>query len=272
MRRNLKVSTIRNYMSLIRTSMPEGQQPDNSLYLRLLGDYRRKNKRASRRKEAFPITLQYLVPMMLKAEEDNRPIGWRDAAMLAFGYRFLARSIEEVNLDMEDLTILDDRIKVWLLEDKTHNDDQTLTLHDHPDLGLVKRMRRWLEYLTMQGITTGPLFRHLQKDGAVAVGHREQVATVRGDYLRPQTVNERVKHWFSKAGLVSDGRPVSSHGLRAGAATDLGMNDATDKEIAEAGRWRPDSPIPRLVYVRPAQAAKQDPFSKIPRYGTEPHA
>ncbi|MCP3822865.1 hypothetical protein NLX86_33770 [Streptomyces sp. A3M-1-3] len=94
-------------------------------------------------------------------------------------------------------------------------------------------------------------------------------STVRGDYLRPQTVNERVKHWFSAAGLVADGRPVSSHGLRAGAATDLSMNDTTDKEIAEAGRWRPDSPIPQLVYVRPAQAAKRDPFSKIPRHGTD---
>jgi hypothetical protein len=54
-----------------------------------------------------------------------------------------------------------------------------------------------------------------------------------------------VKHWFSSAGLVADARPMSSHGLRAGAATHLGMNDATDKEIAESGRWRPDSPIPR---------------------------
>ncbi|WP_302850952.1 hypothetical protein [Streptomyces lunaelactis] len=32
MRRRLKVTTIRNYMSLMRNSMPPGQQPDNTLF------------------------------------------------------------------------------------------------------------------------------------------------------------------------------------------------------------------------------------------------
>lgn len=267
MSRGLKVSTIRNYMSLIRTSMPKGRQPDNTLFLQLLAGYRKKNKRASRVKQAFPITLPYLVPMMEKAEEDGRPIGWRDSALFAFGYRFLGRSEEDVDLDIEDLTVMDDRIIVWLLKDKTHqNQEQTIVLHDRPDLQMVFRMRRWLEYLASLGVRTGPLFRHLQKDGRIAVGARE-LATERGHYLRPQTVDERVKLWFAAAGLVTDGRPVSSHGLRRGAATDLGEAGATDEEIAEAGRWRPDSPIPRRDYVKPAQAAKKDPFRSVPIYG-----
>ncbi|AXL91433.1 hypothetical protein C4J65_26320 [Streptomyces sp. CB09001] len=66
-------------------------------------------------------------------------------------------------------------------------------------------------------------------------GHRGRV-TKRGIYLRPQTVNDRVKHWFAAAGLKSDGRPVSSHGLRAGGATGLGTSGATDEELEEAGR------------------------------------
>lgn len=267
MRRGLKVSTIRNYMSLIRTSMPSGKQPDNSLFLQLLADYRRKNKRAARKKQAFPLTLPYLVPMMLKAEEDGRPIGLRDAAMLAFGYRFLGRSIEDVSLDIEDLTVLDDRIVVWLIEDKTHkSEEQTLTLHDRPDVNLVPRMRRWLVHLAEQGVTAGPVFRHLQKDGKL--GSRT-LATKRGDYMRGHVVNERVKHWFAAAGLVTDGRPVTSHGLRAGGATDIAEAGATDQEIAEAGRWRDDSPIPRRDYVRPAKDAKRDPFSKVPVYAPE---
>ncbi|MFI9730897.1 hypothetical protein [Streptomyces sp. NPDC052092] len=114
MQRGLKVATIKNYMSRIRTAMPAGKKPDNSLYLRLLADYRKRNKRAVRTRQAFPITLPYLVPMMEKAEADGRPVGIRDAAMLAFGYRFLGRSIEDANLEIEDLTITDDRIVVWL--------------------------------------------------------------------------------------------------------------------------------------------------------------
>lgn len=60
-----------------------------------------------------------------------------------------------------------------------------------------------------------PLFRHLLKDGTVATTEtRQKTATVRGDYLRGHTVNERVQFWFKKAGLVTDGRPR----LRTGAA------------------------------------------------------
>jgi hypothetical protein len=104
--------------------MPPGKQPDPSLYLRLLAHYRRKNKRALRRREAFPITLPYLIPMMEKAEGDDRPIGWRDSAMFAFGYRVLGRSVEDADLDLQDLTILDDRVLVWLAEDKTHKGEE----------------------------------------------------------------------------------------------------------------------------------------------------
>ncbi|MEU6756014.1 tyrosine-type recombinase/integrase [Streptomyces sp. NPDC046685] len=265
MDQGLKVTTIKNYMSLIRTHQPAGKQPDNSLYLQLLRKYRARNKRASRKKQAFPITLPYLIPMMAKAEEGGRPIGIRDAAMFAFGYRFLARSSEEVDLDIEDLTILDDRIVVWLAKDKTHQDeDQTIVLHDREDLQLVTRMRRWLAHLAAHQITTGPLFRHLHPGGRPATGFRTELATKRGDYLRGQTVNERVKLWFKAAGLVTDGRPVSSQGLRAGAATDLAEAEATDEDIQQAGRWKKGSPIPRAVYIRPVRDAKKDPFAKVP--------
>lgn len=271
MERGLKVTTIKNYMSLIRTSMPPGRQPDNSLYLRLLADYRKRNKRALRRREAFPITLPYLVPMMQKAEADNRPIGWRDAALLAFGYRFLGRSVEDVDLDLEDITITDDMVIVWLAEDKTHKgEEQTIYLHDREDLRLVFRMRRWVNYLAEQGITTGPVFREVKRNGRIPLSKtRAKTATKRGDYLRPQTVNERVKLWFAAAGLKTDGRPVSSHSLRAGGATDLGMNGATDQELEEAGRWKRGSPIPRERYVRPFRSAATDLFRKVPTHNPE---
>ncbi|MFG2141871.1 hypothetical protein [Streptomyces sp. NPDC048650] len=269
MGRGLKLSTIRNYMSRIRTSMPVGLKPDNSLYLQLLRDYRKKNKKASRIKQAFPITLPYLIPMMETAEADGRPIGWRDAALFAFGYRFLGRRIEDADVDIEDLTILDDRIKVWVVKDKTHQDEeQEIILHDRPDLRLVARVRRWISYLASQGVTKGPLLRHLLKDGTVAsLETRQKTATVRGVYLRGHTVNERVQLWFARAGLVSDGRPVSSQGLRAGGATDLAENDATDEELEEAGRWAKGSPVPRKVYARAARQGKRDPFAKVPMYG-----
>ncbi|MCM8550509.1 hypothetical protein [Streptomyces sp. STCH 565 A] len=269
MAKGLKVTTIRHYMSLIRTSMPPGKKPDKSLFLLLLGQYRKKNKRALRRKEAFPITLPYLLPMVEKAEADDRPIGWRDSAMFVFGYRFLGRSIEDVDLDLEDLTITDDRVFVWLAEDKTHQgEEQTIILHDREDLRLVFRLRRYVNWLAEQGITTGPVWREILRSGKVASPETRATkgggATKRGLYLRPQTVNDRVKHWFATAGLKSDGRPVSSHGLRAGGATDLGTSGATDEELEAAGRWKKGSRIPRERYVRPTKNAARDLFKKVP--------
>ncbi|MEU9386020.1 hypothetical protein AB0D38_35970 [Streptomyces sp. NPDC048279] len=177
-----------------------------------------------------------------------------------------------VDLDLEDVTILDDRVLVWLAEDKTHKgEEQTLVLHDRPDLNLVFRLRRWVRYLAEQDITTGPVFREVLRSGKVASAETRERrgATKRGAYLRPQTVNERVKLWFGAAGLKTDGRPVSSHSLRAGGATDLGMNGATDEELEEAGRWKKGSQIPRERYVRPAKDASKDPFRKIPVHSPE---
>ncbi|MER6622867.1 hypothetical protein [Streptomyces sp. NPDC000931] len=118
---------------------------------------------------AFPITLPYLVPMMEKAEADDRPTGRRDSAMFAFGYRFLGRSAEDVDPDLEDLTIIDDRVFVWLAEEETHQgEEQTIILHDREDLRLVFRLRRYVDWLAEQGITTGPVWREIPRSGKVA--------------------------------------------------------------------------------------------------------
>lgn len=57
---------------------------------------------------------------------------------------------------------------------------------------------------------------------------------------------------------------MTSHSLRVGGATDVGVNGPTEEELEDAGRWKKGSPIPRKVYVRPAKDAQHDPFSKIP--------
>jgi hypothetical protein len=186
--------------------------------------------------------------------------------VIAFGYLFLGRSIEDADAEIEDLTILDDRVIVWVAEDKTHKDeDQTVTLKDRPAIQVVRRLRRWLEYLAEWDITTGPLFWQILKNGQPATAeYRAKVATKRGLHLRGHVVNERVKHWFNAAGLVGDGRPISSQGLRAGGATDLAANGTSEQEIQEAGRWAKGSPIPGKVYVRPVKDAEKSPFDKVP--------
>ncbi|WP_330324557.1 hypothetical protein [Streptomyces pseudovenezuelae] len=55
MSRKLKVTTIRHYMSLIRTSMPPGKKPDNSLFLALLSQYRRRTSELCAGRKRSPL-------------------------------------------------------------------------------------------------------------------------------------------------------------------------------------------------------------------------
>lgn len=93
-------------------------------------------------------------------------------------------------LDLEDLTILDDMVVVWLAEDKTHKgEEQTIYLHDREDLRLVFRIRRCVGYLAEQGITAGPVFREVLRGGKVAhrrlVGSAEPSSAVTTSARRP---------------------------------------------------------------------------------------
>ncbi|MCX5054034.1 MULTISPECIES: hypothetical protein [unclassified Streptomyces] len=101
--------------------------------------------------------------------------------MLAFGYRFLGRSVEDANLEIEDLTSINGGLLVWLPEDKTHDEEQNLVLLDRPDIQLVPRLTRWLDYMADQGITTGPVFRHVLRSGKVASAETQgKTAMARG--------------------------------------------------------------------------------------------
>lgn len=44
------------------------------------------------------------------------------------------------------------------------------------------------------------------------------------------------------------------------------MNEATDEELEQAGRWKKGSRIPRERYVRPAKDASKDHFQKVPTH------
>jgi integrase len=255
-----KASTIRTYMAHVLAIQPKGDRPDASLFRDNLKGYRRDSPRANRTSRAFPLRLPNVVAMAAACDETTA-IGKRDAALLVLGYRFLARRIEVADLLIEDLTIGDRTITIYLPKDKTHQDEeQTKVLHDHPDLRLVPRIRAWLDHLRGLGATSGPLFRALTKTGALASRHH---ATDRGDHLQGRAVNEVVKQRFAQAGLDSGGQPVTAHGLRAGAATDLAENGIRGRDLNAEGRWKDNSRIPETVYVRPARDRSFDPFAKI---------
>lgn len=255
-----KASTIRTYMAHVMALQPKGDRPDPSLFRDNLKGYRAENPRANRTRRAYPLQLPHVVAMTAACNPATA-IGRRDAALIVLGYRFLARRIEAADLLIEDLTIGERTITVYLPKDKTHQDeDQEVILHDHPDLQLVARMRAWLADLAQLGVTSGPVFRALTKTGRLASRHH---AKARGNHLRGNTVNDIIKQRFAQARLDSGGKPVTAHGLRAGAATDLAEAKVRGKDLNTAGRWAENSRIPETVYVRPARDRDYDPFAKV---------
>ncbi|MEU0744751.1 hypothetical protein [Streptomyces sp. NPDC006134] len=93
-------------------------------------------------------------------------------------------SVENANLETEDLTFINGGILVWLPGGKTHDEEQNLVLMDWPDLQLVPRLTRWLDYMVDQGVTSGPVFRRVLKNGKVATAEtRAKTAATRGPHL-----------------------------------------------------------------------------------------
>lgn len=266
MEKGHKASTIRTYMAHVMAIQPKGDRPDASLFRDNLRGYRKENPRANRTRRAFPLQLPYVVAMVGTCDESTA-VGKRDAALLALGYRFLARRIEAADLLIEDVVVGERTLTIYLPKDKTHQDEeQTKVLHDHPDLLLVARVRAWVEHLRAVGVTSGPLFRALTKAGKLTGRHH---ATDRGDHLQGRAVNEIVQRRFKQANLDSAGQPVTAHGLRAGAATDLAKNGIRGKALNAEGRWADDSRIPEVVYVRPAEDAAYDAFAEVRLAGDE---
>lgn len=262
-RQGLKPSSISTYMSLIRGAQPPGKRPDPSVFREHLATYRRENPRQNRKKQSPPIRLHHLVAMLATCDE-RHPIGVRDAALLSCGYGILARRSELADLLIEDVTVTDAYVAVYIAMSKTDQeaDGEIVRIPDRPDLQPVRRMRAWLEMLRALGVTRGPLFRALTSAGTL---QSRVAASVRGDHLTGEAVNDIIKRRARQAG-VEGADKVTAHGLRAGPATDLARANVRGKRLNRAGRWADNSRIPETVYVRLADDEEGDALSKIPVY------
>lgn len=260
-RPRLKADSITVYLGHIWRWQPAGRRPDRVALDALLAAYRRENPRATRKRQAPPLRLPDVLAM-LDAIDETTPTGMRDAALLVVMYLMLGRRSEPAALDIEYTTVMDHQAVLDLAADKTHPDGDGLDLvrlHDRPDLQPVRRLRAWLGWLKSQDVVAGPVFRQL------STGHR-LTARSRGNgpgaRLSAAAVGDRIQVLAANADIVKP-VPVTSQGVRAGAATDLAENGVRGRQLARAGRWAEDSPIPERVYVRPSEDADGNPFAAV---------
>ncbi|MFD8777499.1 integrase [Streptomyces sp. NPDC059916] len=258
-------STIQVAMSAIRTWHPEGQHPGTKQAGEALRKHARNYARRHRPKKAPPIKSDRLHAMLSTCTGPG-PKDARDACLLTIGWGMLSRRSELANLTIDDLTVEDDGVTVYVAYSKTDQaakGESTFipACPEDPSICPVVRTRAWLDELQRIGITSGPLLRAITRGGSLA---SRQVAK-RGHYMSPDAIGAIVKTRAVRAGVPNPSR-VTAHGLRRGPAQEIA--EAGEDPTAQ-GRWKPGSPTVRKHYVEPAQGKTRNPITAVRRKQAE---
>ncbi len=166
--------------------------------------------------------------------------GKRDRALLALGFAGAFRRSELVALNVEDLSEDPDGLRVLVRRGKTDQEGQGFE-KAIPAGRFIRPVAMLREWLDAAGITSGPLFRPVNKAGRVEA-----------ERLGPKTVERVVKHYCTAAGL--DASTFGAHSLRAGYITTAAERGADLARIMDQSGHRD----PRTVvgYIRRANAFK----------------
>ncbi len=236
---SLIVAAVRFRSKLHGEASPAGPATD-----RVLAGFRRKGRDRGRGQVAG-IRWEQADATAAIAAKTGSPKGLRDAAILAVGSDALLRVSEIAALNVEDLETEEDSSgRLTVRHSKTDQEGQGAVEYLGPTT--VTRIQAWLE---VAGISRGPLFRLVRKDGKP--GSRP---------LTPHSVRRIIAERAADAGI--EGR-VSGHSLRVGAAQSLAAAGASLVEMQTAGRWL--SPSMPGHYAR-GQLAGRGAVARL-RYG-----
>jgi integrase len=178
--------------------------------------------------------------------------GARDRALFLVGFAGALRRSELVALDVAHVTWTADGMKLLIERSKTDAEGEGAEIAvprgRSPETCPVTALDQWL---TVAGITAGPLFRKVNRGGVVET-----------DRLVPDAVRQILIKRAARAGLQGTlAEPVSPHGLRAGFVTTAYRNGVPDEEIM--GHTRHRSLTTMRSYVRRAKLSAASPAGKL---------
>ncbi len=178
--------------------------------------------------------------------------GARDRALFLVGFAGALRRSELVALDAEHVTWTNAGMKLLIERSKTDAEGEgaeiAIPRGELAETCPVTALQQWL---TMAGISAGPLFRKVNRGGAVETAR-----------LVPDAVRQILLKRAAKAGLKDTlAEPVSPHGLRAGFVTTAYGNGVPDEEIM--GHTRHRSLTTLRSYVRRAKLSRNSPAGKL---------
>jgi site-specific recombinase XerD len=180
---------------------------------------------------------------------DVGAIGARDRALILLGFAGAFRRSEIVGLDVEDCGFSKDGLTISLRRSKT---DQAgvgrkigIPYGSNPETCPVRTIQTWLE---QAGLTTGPVFRSINRHGQVQPGRLSGIDVAR-----------IVKKLADRAGL--DTAKYAGHSLRAGHATAAAIAGASERSIMNQTGHRSVQMVRR--YIRDGSLFRENSAAKL---------
>jgi integrase len=178
--------------------------------------------------------------------------GARDRALFLLGFAGALRRSELVGLNVEHVTWTDEGLKLLIERSKTDKQGDgaeiAIPRGKAEETCPVAALKDWL---ALAEIAAGPLFRKVNRGGAV------ESARLSADGVR-QILLKRAAAAGLKGTLAE---PISPHGLRAGFVTTAYRNKVPDEEIM--GHTRHRSLTTMRSYVRRAKLSQASPAGKL---------
>jgi integrase len=180
---------------------------------------------------------------------DAGMIGLRDRALILLGFAGAFRRSELVSLDVEDCAFGKDGLAVTLRRSKTDQEGMGrrigIPYGANPETCPVRTLQSWLEHA---GITSGPLFRSLNRHAQVKPGR-----------LAGLDVARVVKKLAERAGLEPG--KYAGHSLRAGHATSAAVGGASERSIMNQTGHRSVQMVRR--YIRDGNLFRENSAGKL---------
>jgi integrase len=191
---------------------------------------------------------------------DAGAIGLRDRALILLGFAGAFRRSELVGLTVDDCAFGKDGLTVTLRRSKT---DQAgagrkigIPYGSNPETCPVRTMQAWIEQAALSavgpGVSTGPLFRSINRHGQVQPGGLSGIDVARV-----------VKKLAQRAGL--DAAKYAGHSLRAGHATSAAIAGASERSIMNQTGHRSVQMVRR--YIRDGSLFRENSAGRFPQFG-----
>ena len=182
-----------------------------------------------------PLVTAELTRLVVVCKEFSSPLlAARNRALLLVGCSGGFRRSELVALDVADIVDTKEGLELTLRRSKTDQEGAGMVVAvpygSHPQTCPVRSLRTWL---TLSGLTEGPLWREVDHHGNLAA-----------DRLHPDSVGRTIKRACVLAGL--DPARYSGHSLRSG-ATSAAADVAPERAIMRQGRWSSRAMVDRYV-------------------------